>query len=300
MLAGLEPAGLTGLAIAPEGLRHVFSFDAPMLAPADFEGATVRAPTSEMSSALFEALGGSWVALPDSSALGDAVADGTVTAAESSFAFASTLPRAAVPVGNVTPYPKANTIVINTAAFERLSDEQQQALREAAVATRDWAVTNNLTDAAYAAAFCRDGGTVALASDAQVQAFRDAAQAVYDELEADAGQASAVERITDIAAGVDPGPAVEACAPAAAPVESSAVPSSSTESSGAPFPEGVYRAEITNQSLVDAGLDRATATELAGTWTMTLEDGEMTEVDINAATGEASRPTASTASTATA
>ena len=56
MLAGLDKAGVVGIALLPEGLRYPVGFDGRMTA-GDFAGATLRVAPSDASFRLFEALG---------------------------------------------------------------------------------------------------------------------------------------------------------------------------------------------------------------------------------------------------
>ena len=56
MLAGLDKAGVVGLALLPEGLRHPVGFARPLLTLEDFAGAKIRAPLSNASYRLLEAL----------------------------------------------------------------------------------------------------------------------------------------------------------------------------------------------------------------------------------------------------
>jgi len=141
MLAGLDKADITGLALVPESLREIFSFGKPFLTVRDFEGATIRVPRSDTSSKVFKALGATADDLVDADGnkFDQAVADGTVAAAESSYRLASfSAPTTAT--ANLVPYPKINSLVINRARFGQLSQGQQDILREAAIETRDWAV----------------------------------------------------------------------------------------------------------------------------------------------------------------
>jgi hypothetical protein len=55
-----------------------------------------------------------------------------------------------------------------------------------------------------------------------------------------------------------------------------------------PFPDGIYRAEITLDSLLEAGIDQPTAVDHAGLWTLTFADGVLNTEDVNAASGERS------------
>lgn len=267
MLSGLDQAGVTGLTLVPEGLRQVFAFGEPLLTPADFEGVTVRAPRSDTTAALFEAMGATVDDLP-----GDlffqGVTAGTVVAAESSFAFAGSLPLplTTTVTGNLTLYPKVNSLVINTETFAGLDHSQQQTLREAATDTRDWGVESMAPSADSAIEYCAAGGTVVTATDEDLAAFRAAAEPVYAELERDAQTRSLIEEIRDLAAQTPAPERIGTCGPATA-----TTPASPT-STGA-FPEGVYRAEMFAAVLREAGVDAGAADDMAGIHTLTFDSG---------------------------
>ena len=55
-MAGLDAAGVVGLALVPESFRHPFGFDHPLLGPDDYAGAVMRAPESANTTAMFTAL----------------------------------------------------------------------------------------------------------------------------------------------------------------------------------------------------------------------------------------------------
>jgi TRAP-type C4-dicarboxylate transport system substrate-binding protein len=274
MLAGLEAIGVTGLALVPEGLRHVFSYGEPLRTAADFEGIAIRTPSSETSYTLFAALG----AIPDDfdgiggGELAAAIRAGTVNAMDSSFGgYVEAVPRSVV-VGNVVPFPKANTLVVNSDVFAGLSDEQQDVLRQAAVATREWAIANNADDATRAESYCQDGGTIVEASESDLDALRNAAQSVYAELEGDDSTAHLIDRIRAVTETAASSPPIGPCTfePETTPTTTIAV----TESSAAPaFPDGVYRAEVTAERLIAAGVNRPDAFNHAGTWTLTFDEG---------------------------
>ena len=216
MLGGLGGAGVTGLALLPEGMRHVFSFEDPLLSVADFNGATIRAPTSITTHATLEALGAT---ADDFGGPGDlfesGVAAGTITAAESSFSRAGSLPDFTATAGNVTPFPKVNSLVINTETFDDLTDEQREILRNAALATHDWAISATVPDGDLARQFCEVGGRVVVASDAEVASLVQEVDDVYTELEADPDTKRFIERIRDLSAEVGAAPALEPCGPRA-------------------------------------------------------------------------------------
>ncbi len=54
LMSGLDEAGVVPLALFPEGLRHPFGFEAPLLGPDDYAGEEIRTPTSKTTAAMFE------------------------------------------------------------------------------------------------------------------------------------------------------------------------------------------------------------------------------------------------------
>ena len=145
MLAGLDEIGLTGLALFPDALRHFFAFGDAIRAPSDVEGRTIRALRSATTYALIEALGAKG---DDPNDYYDRVVSGEIVAAESSFAAAGTsLPTVSTATGNLTLFPRVNSLVVNSAVLDRLSDERQEVLQEAAIGTRDWSISQMEPDA---------------------------------------------------------------------------------------------------------------------------------------------------------
>jgi TRAP-type C4-dicarboxylate transport system substrate-binding protein len=279
MLAGLEEIDLTGLALIPEGLRHVFVFGDPDQVSFDLADKVVWTTRSETLYALYSALG----ATPDSSTSTDrarGVEDGTIDAAASSFSLAGFLPAASSASGNMTLYPKANSIVINDEAFEALADDQQRALQDAAARTVEWAVEEMPSEADGAAVFCRNGGRVVNAPEAVIAAATNAAQPVYDELERDETTKALIERIRAIKQELPEPSTIAPCGPQlAAPVAEGA------KTGQGEFPDGVYRMELPIDALLEAGIDAPTAGEHAATWEITFEDGRLTVKDTNTGTG---------------
>jgi TRAP-type C4-dicarboxylate transport system substrate-binding protein len=270
MLAGLEKIGVTGLALLPEGLRHVFAFGDPPLSPADYHGMGIRAPTSKTTYAAFQALG----ATPDDFGGSDdrfteGVRNGQIGGAESSFALAGTLPAPTAAVGNVTFFPKVNSLVINTKAFKDLTEDQRAILRDAAQRTVDWAIRTTRSDAEVATEYCANGGRIALASRPEVAKFQQAVQPVYQQLEQDAATKAMIARIRSLSG--EPGPAQTAVKPCAPGAAAQATPG---DEAGKSFPEGVYRIEMPEEFLVQAGVDRPTAHNHAGIWTLTFKNGQ--------------------------
>ena len=93
LMGGLGDVGVTGLALYPEGLRHVFGFGNVLVTPGDYDGTTIRAARSETVSAVFETLGAT-ADDPDGTEFADGISDGSLAGAETSFVLAGGLPGA--------------------------------------------------------------------------------------------------------------------------------------------------------------------------------------------------------------
>jgi C4-dicarboxylate-binding protein DctP len=271
MLAGLGAAGVVGLALWPESLRHPFGFGAPLVSPDDFRGATVRVPRSTMSDALFGALGATTLDLTGAE-LRDGVADGRVAAAESDYYLARTLVPGQFPIvaGNVTLYPKVQTLVIGKHAWARLTTGDRAILQQAARATAARAAGQMTPDAAAAATYCHDGGTVALASDADLAALRTATTGVVAQLASNPATRQTVRAIEELASREQggTGAAVAACSPppAAAPAGAPTDPA---------LLNGTWRMLVTYEEGIAAGLDPSIAGHEMGLQTMRLRDGRI-------------------------
>ena len=83
LLATLKPAGITGLAIAPDSIRYLYS-TRPLTTPAQFNGAKIRINDSATTSEVLTALGAIPVTdLASGPPAVQALRDGTLTAIES-------------------------------------------------------------------------------------------------------------------------------------------------------------------------------------------------------------------------
>jgi TRAP-type C4-dicarboxylate transport system substrate-binding protein len=256
LMSGLDEVGVHGLALFPEGLRHPFGFEGPLLGPVDYEGEAIRTPTSKSTAALFQALGAS-----ASSADMDA---GQQAGMESSY----DLTPFGTATGNVTFSAKANVLVVNDEVLAALDDDQRAVLAKAAEQTRDWAIETLPSDADKAAEYCRNGGAVVLASDADLAALKRATAPVYDQLERDRHTRDLIEAIRRRKGEVAAAPPPPACGSPDEPDESRA--------GGATDPrfDGVYRMEITDADLRAVGIrNRPDLEENHGIYTITMSDG---------------------------
>lgn len=257
LLSGLKPLGVTGLALIPEGLRHLMAFGEPVLHPTDVQGSVVRAPTSATTAAMFRALGARVEDLPGET-LAPRVADGTVVAAESSFVFADTLPGPTTVTGDLVLFPKVDAVVVGHAALAELSPELRRVLSRAALDTRDRVVARAATSERDAAAdFCAGGGTVALAGEIGLAAFHRAAEPVIADLAQDPTTRRLMDRIRHVTARIPAPESVDACTPPASE------PVAPSRTAGA-FPEGTYRAVMTRDALLAAGIEAGAAADFDG------------------------------------
>jgi TRAP-type C4-dicarboxylate transport system substrate-binding protein len=271
MLAGLDRVGVTGLALMPESLRHLFAFGEPPLEVGDFNGLLIRAGRSDTTYALFEALDARPGDFGSDERFNAAVQAGEPVAAESSFVLAGTLPGPTTAIGNLALFPKVNSLVINSDRHDRLTDDQRAILADAARRTVDWSIDHALSTTDGAEEFCNNGGRIVLASQADIDDLKRAAEPVYVELEQDAGTKALIERIRDLRQDVVSEETVAPCGPVAADASAGAAVDASE------FPEGVYRMEMTADFLMDAGVDRPTAFNHAGIWTLTFKDGKIVD-----------------------
>jgi TRAP-type C4-dicarboxylate transport system substrate-binding protein/beta-lactamase regulating signal transducer with metallopeptidase domain len=259
MLDGMLSAGVVGLTLWPEDLRHPFAIkpQTPFLSPEDFAGMDIRTPPSVLSNALVKALGANPVGYGST----------TYPGAESGLRSAlSSLSGTPIATGNVTFFSKYQVLFANSATFEKLSDEQKTILREAAVATQTKAIAEHPNDSDAATAYCAEGGTVVLASDAQLAAFEKAAQPVFDQIEQDPANAGYIAAIRELKASTAPSARAAACEPAT-------VQATEVWSKGLP-PNGIWQVELTEADLLAKNLLKGIAAEFVGVITWTFQDGK--------------------------
>src|SRR4051812_22178535 len=269
MLAGLQRAGVTGLVLLPESLRHPFGFGQALLAPADFLAATIESPPSEASYRVLRVLGATPVFLADRP-LVQGVQAGTVAGMETSFQLAGALPVASIATGNVVLFPKVNTLVVNRRALAALTDGQRRILRRASADTLRYALQTTTPDTAAAAEYCRNGGTIVATSRENVAELRRAARRARTALERDSQTRRLIERVERLSdqATAASSPAMALCRRAAGTEKPAP-----RASLGARIPNGIYRKEVTERELLKTGIGKSEAFRNYGILTLTLRDG---------------------------
>ena len=255
LLEGLSDASVVGLDIFPDGLRHPFGYDKPLEGAEDYDGALIRAGTSDTVSRLFESLGADVTDRdPQPPASGGA---------ESQFSLAP--PGVAYATGNVTFFLKTNVLVADSDVRTHLRPDQWNVLRDAAGATRDWQFSQQESDFEAAAGFCDRGGEIVTASADQVASLQPAAATVTTWLRRDTTTSRLIDAISSATQDL----------PTAAPVTKcpgDPKPKLQAAHAAPPSVDGRYRARVTRGHLVRAGVtDEDAILENTGRFTWTLD-----------------------------
>jgi TRAP-type C4-dicarboxylate transport system substrate-binding protein len=282
MLAGLESEGVTGLALFPEGMRHLFSFGEALTSPAALAGTTIRASHSDTVWAVYGAWGATADDLTNAEFDYAANTSGAVAGADSTFARASGLPGSLPSVaGNLVTSVSAQTLFVSTEVLDGLSADQGDVLRRAAADVLDDVLAEPLREPAGAAELCGRGGRVVTASESDLAALEAAVRPVYDQLEQDPATAALIADIRNIGNGLPSPEPVPPCEPSGGTASAGTEP----DTEGA-FPEGTYRYEVTEPELVAAGMEPLEADNHAGIWDWTFADGRIVEHDVRASDGK--------------
>lgn len=253
LMAGLPAAGVVGIGMLPEGLRHPFGYSGVLTGPASYGTHVVRAATSGQTKDMFAAWGAT---TNDNEPSASEHVGG-----ESSFL----LNPDGTATGNVTFYPKVNVLVAAKATWAKLSEQQRDTLTKAAKGTLVWAGANVPTESAAAKAFCAQGGKIAAATPADIQALERATTPVAAKIAALAGNASIVAKITALRDELPAPKPVTSCE------ASTSTPTSPTDASAL---NGTYRYEITAKTWADAGVtDAKMIASDSGKYTVQIADG---------------------------
>jgi TRAP-type C4-dicarboxylate transport system substrate-binding protein len=263
MMSGLEEAGVVGLGLLPEGLRHPFGLAAALLGPEDYDGAVIRSPTSATVEAMFSALG--------ASVTDDQVDPEIHAGIESGYQFD---PQGSG-TGNVAFFPKVNALVINAELFDRLNEEQRGVLEQAAEETRQWSIETRASDTELAAGFCESGGSVVVADQTTLTALEAAVEPVYAELESDPQTRELIAAVRQMKQNVQ----VAASTPAPCGETGPAGEGIDATGGGATTDisaiNGIYRVEFTEEMFQAAGVPEAQYRPNLGVMTWTFDNGDL-------------------------
>jgi TRAP-type C4-dicarboxylate transport system substrate-binding protein len=272
MLAGLEPAGVTGLGLFPEAFRYLYKFGEPARSLQDLSGLGSRTPLSNTTFATHEALGMS-PDDPNGPPFAQAIIDGEVEVVEGSFAAAPGIDVASTTaVGNLPLFTKVNSLVANTDAWNQLDEGDRDLILRAAAAVQEDTTSLDLATAQVELAkqYCI-GHSVVSWDAAEIDAAHAAVQPVYVELESDAETKELLQQVREIAENAAGDPAsVPDCSGGSASAEE-------TESAGSgdqSVLDGTYRFTIPADYLRERGADDHEVAINSGVLTVTLDGGE--------------------------
>jgi C4-dicarboxylate-binding protein DctP len=218
MLKGLRAQHVTGIALIPDELRHPVALRQPLVSLSDFSGARVRIQPSRVTSSLMRALGATPVEVANAK-VASAIGRHQIDAEELALgnAFGST-----TVTGNVTFFGKALTLFAGGPAYQRLTAQQRDMLKEAAKQTLEHVIATSPTENRLAAAFCRqEQARIVLASKRELAALVRASQPVYTELERNAETRAFITRIRRLRATTPAPPALVSCGRAQRPTPAS-------------------------------------------------------------------------------
>ena len=260
MLAGVEARGLVGLAVLPGVLRRPLGVSRALVAPRDYEQAVMAIRPGGVARATFRALGGSSSSFrPDQIALFEGSELDVTTILSNRYDL-----HARALTANVVLWPRPTTLVINRKAYDALTSEQQELLRNAARETFEPLLeTLRSEEENSLAALCQEGRVALVnASSAERAALRKAVQPVYGELERDSLTRELIAEIKDLRRGLPP---------------SRPLHCEKARTRMAPTPlDGVWRADLSAESLAAAGASKEEIELMQGPMTLELEAGRWT------------------------
>lgn len=276
LLATLKPAGITGLAIAPDSIRYLYS-TRPLTTPAQFLGAKIRINDSATTSEVLTALGATPVTdIISGPTAVQALRDGALTAIESNPVNAMEngyVQVAPYVVVNAPLFAKTDTFAVNSAQLARLpasdADWLQQAAQQAAATE-----ATSATDRAMWATLCGEGLKPLALTGQQLTALQNAEAPTYADLAADMQTTLAIDRIGGLATSE---PRMDAWATC----RGVGIAASPTE-----VLDGSYGVTITQADVVASG--DCTDCGNAGTYRLVIHDGRYAlyhpvQIDANSA-----------------
>jgi len=275
MLGGLDPLGVTGLAVLGDGLRRPIGIDKPIVTPADWRGIGFGTYPSVNQSATIRALG----ATPGpgfAAAREQAIEAGTIQGYEFHLsAYHNNLAEKTAPYisANVILWPRTLVLFVNPDRFGRLTAEQRGWLEQVAADTAASSAGLVADETNVVRDICLTGGRFAEASESDLAALRNALAPVYTALERNAATKTFIERILELkgATAAAPGLVVPPDCTGVAPGQPGEAGGSAPKSLN-----GIYRWTLTGEDVLASTTEDKSAGHLATfpwIFTMTLQDG---------------------------
>ena len=271
MLEGVERLGLVGIALLPGELRRPLGLSRPLVRPSDYQRARIGIRPAGVADATFVALGARAEGFPAHSeglAGFDGAESGVSTIRNNGYDRG-----ARALTANVVFWPRPTTIFMNREAFDALTDDQQDALRQAGLEAIE-PVLATIQDAEHASleVIC-NGSRLPLvsASPADRAALRRAVQPIYDELERDSLTQALVTEIDDLR-GND-----------RAATEPLRCPSARPHSTASAL-DGEWRVDVTRENLRAAGAQLEQFERAEGPWRFEFGDGRWVARNLDSGT----------------
>jgi TRAP-type transport system periplasmic protein len=191
MLAGVERAGVVGIALLPGPLRRPWGKSRALLGPGQYVGATMGAFPGLVEEATFRSLGArtrAYLGLHTCCWAGAALHPWAI--ADNGY-IGKTL------AANVVVWPRAETIVMNRRAFEQLTPTQREVLADAGRAALRPRLERieRVEEEAVTAICARDLASLVTVSPGHIASLNDAVRPVYAELERNAATRSLIAAI---------------------------------------------------------------------------------------------------------
>jgi TRAP-type C4-dicarboxylate transport system substrate-binding protein len=246
MLDELQPMGLVGIGILPGPIRRALGVANTLASPGDFRGLTIGTQQSHVADATLRALGARPQRLPahvtrlaglDGIELAVAAIEAGRLDADGSRLMT-----------NVNLWPRPLVVFAGARAYQGLSDDQRQILRDAAAnAVSEKITAERDLEAETGTNLCRkDRATFDSATPEQLQALRGAVEPVYGELERDPGTRAAIEAIEQLKQQLaEPPTQITNCQPA----------SDASTSGAATEIDGVWTMDTDRQAAAPENLD---------------------------------------------
>jgi TRAP-type C4-dicarboxylate transport system substrate-binding protein len=201
MLAGVDRAGVAGIALLGDQMRRPFGVIGPLHGPDDYRGVTVATDPSRATDGALEALG----ARPShllGAAFNRAVEHHAVGGLERplrTYVVNVMAPLAPYGTSNVALWPQVLAVIANPETMSRLDDDQRRWLAQAAADVAGSSVPRaREAERDGVAAMCRAGGRLSRASEADITALKTRFAQTYATLEKDATTRGLISRIREL------------------------------------------------------------------------------------------------------
>lgn len=260
-MSGLDAVGVTGLAMWPEDLRHLFAFEPSgtvFLTPDDVVGSTILVVAGPPGHDLVTTLGamvwqeGVRVGAFTGDRHSDAVSGALTGMATGLWGAGLPIGDKTVVAGDIALFAKFQMLVANAEALARLSPAQRDALADAATATRDSAIERRATEVDLGARYCDSGGRIVHAGVEALEAFRGAVKPVVAGSRSDPTSGALITAIEALKATTPATPPAAPCEGDTA-IEPGVEPTDTGDHLGTVPPPGTYRADITEEDLLARG-----------------------------------------------